>query len=81
MATILFYVSGTLQTHIGSWGPIDLKDDTTSCPSPEDNENGTGEGGREDDTASSSSSETELNNREGGGEDVEEPLILTMDRP
>ena len=70
-ATILFYVSGALQTRIGSRGPIDLQDDTTSCPSPEDDEDGTGtgEGGGEDDAASSSSSESELNNREGGGED------------
>ena len=61
MATILFYVSGALQTRIGSQGPIDLQDDTTSCPTPEDDEDGTGEGGGEDDTASSLSSESELN--------------------
>jgi hypothetical protein len=60
MATILFYVSGALQTRIGSRGPIDLQD-SISCPTPEDNEDGTGEGGGEDDTASSLSSESELN--------------------
>ncbi len=39
------------------------------CPSPEDDEDGTGEGGWEDDAASSSSSESELNNWEGVGEE------------
>ena len=47
MATILFYVSDTLQTRIGSWGPIvDLQDaDTASYPSPVNDKGGTGEGG------------------------------------
>ncbi len=46
MATILFYVSGALQTRIGSLGLIvDLQDDTTSYSSPEIDEDGTGEGG------------------------------------
>ncbi len=58
MATILFYVSGTLQTCIGSWGPIvDLQDDTTSYSSQVIDKDGTG-----DDAATSSSSESVLNN-------------------
>jgi ubiquitin C-terminal hydrolase len=76
MPTILFYVSGALQTRIGSWGRIiDLQDDSTSCPPPEDNVDGTGDkGGGEDDAASSSSSECELNNQERRGEDDESVL-------
>ena len=70
MVTILFYVSGALQTRIGSRAPIvELQDDTASNQKPEDDEDGTGEEGGEDDAASSSSSESELNNREGGGEE------------
>jgi hypothetical protein len=45
-ATILFYVSGALQTCIRSRSPIvDLQDDTTSYSSPVNDEDGTGEGG------------------------------------
>ncbi len=62
-ATILFYVSGALQTRIGSRGPIvELQDDTTSNPTPGNNEVGTGEGGGDDNAASTSTSESELNN-------------------
>ena len=63
MATILYYVSGALKTRIRSQGPIlDLQDDTTSNPTPGNNEVGTGEGGGDDNAASTSSSERELNN-------------------
>jgi len=68
--TILFYVSGALQTRIGSWAPIvELQDDMASNQTPEDDEDGTGEEEGEDDAASSSSSESELDNCEGGGEE------------
>ncbi len=64
MATILFYVSGALQTRIGSRVPIvDLQNDATSYSSPVIDKDGTGEGGGKDDAASSSSSESVLNNR------------------
>ena len=64
MATILFYVSGALQTRIRSRSAIvDLQDDTTSYSSPVNDEDGTGEGGGEDDATSSSSSESVSNNR------------------
>jgi hypothetical protein len=64
MATILFYVSVALQTHIRSRSPIvDLQDDTTSYSSPVNDKDGTGEGGGEDDATSSSSSESVSNNR------------------
>jgi hypothetical protein len=44
--TILFYVSGALQTCIGSWAPIvEIQDDTASNQTPEDDEDGTGEEG------------------------------------
>ena len=62
-ATILFYVSGALQTRIRSRSPIvDLQDDTTSYSSPVNDEDGTGEGGGEDDATTSSSSEIVSNN-------------------
>jgi hypothetical protein len=54
MANILFYVSGRLQTHIGSRGPIvDLQDDITSnqTPEAEDDEDGTEKKGGEIDAA------------------------------
>jgi hypothetical protein len=54
-ATILFYVSGELQTHNGQ-ALIDIQSDA------DDYAIGTGEGGGEDDV-----SESELNNQEGGG--------------
>ena len=62
--TILFYVSGALQTCIGSRAPIvDLQDDTASNQTPVNDEDGTGDaGGGDDDAASTSSSESELNN-------------------
>ena len=65
MATILFYVSGALQTRIRSRSAIvDLQDDTTSYSSPVNDKDGTGEGGGgEDDATSSSSSESVSNNR------------------
>ena len=45
-STILFYVSGALQTRIGSQGAIvNLQYDTTSYSSPENDKDGTGEGG------------------------------------
>ncbi len=43
---ILFYVSSTLQTHIGRQSPIvDLQGDTSSDSSSEDDQDDTGEGG------------------------------------
>ena len=65
MATILFYVSGELQTHNGSQVPIDLQNDTEDYAEEDDafeSELNNQEGGGEDDTASTSSSESELNN-------------------
>ncbi len=46
--TIQFYVSGALQTRIGSRGPIiDLQDDTASNPTSVNDEDSTGDGGGE----------------------------------
>ena len=55
-ATILFNVSGELQTHNGSQVPIDLQNDTG------DYADDTGEEGGEDDA-----SESKFNNQGGGG--------------